>query len=61
PAKEPDTASEGGPSLNYMAIAFGMAVLMFLAGAVGISVWRNTDPTGFQRTFDQIFQPQQRP
>lgn len=56
-AQAPVATPTPGSSRTFRLWAFtlGLAVIMFLVGAVGISIWRQNDPTSFQRTFERFF------
>ncbi|HEY9698189.1 MAG TPA: PP2C family serine/threonine-protein phosphatase [Trichocoleus sp.] len=36
-------------------VAIGLASLLFIAGVVGMTIWRQLDPTGFQQTWERVF------
>jgi protein phosphatase len=49
PAKQPQPISK-------WAVMLGLAVLMFFLGALGITIWRQLDPIGFQQTIQQLLE-----
>jgi protein phosphatase len=63
PTSAPTTATPSSPrtkssaTLNLWALTLGIAVLMFVLGALGITAWRQINPQGFQRTFERLFAP----
>jgi protein phosphatase len=54
-----EAATSRSPSqpLSPWAIRAGLAVLLFIVGAVGVAAWHQIDPIGFDRTWQQILQP----
>lgn len=56
----PESSEPHNPQkpLNTWAITLSLAIIMFFIGAIGIAVWRETDPAGFERTFEQLSSPQ---
>jgi protein phosphatase len=56
---ETDLANASRPrqTANTWAIAFGLAVLMFITGAVGVAAWRQLNPESFNRTWERLLQP----
>lgn len=49
------------PALSPWAIRVGLAVLLVAAGALGVAAWRHSDPAGFDRTIQRVFQPNTQP
>lgn len=38
-------------------IGLGLAVLLFTTGVIGMTLWRQLDPIGFQQTWERVFGP----
>lgn len=59
---QPDDDEEGyddaveGESINTGAIALGLAVLIFAAGAAGVFAWKQISPNSFQRTWQRVIE-----
>jgi protein phosphatase len=56
-AETPDPITRSRQTANPVAIAFGLAVLMFLVGVAGVAAWRQINPEGFNRTWERLLQP----
>jgi protein phosphatase len=56
-AETPDPITRSRQTASPVAIAFGLAVLMFLVGVAGVAVWRQINPESFNRTWEQLLQP----
>ena len=63
-----DTETESATDVTHSrqptgmwAIAFGLAVLLFLIGAAGVATWRQLNPEGFNRTWERLLQPSTQP
>lgn len=52
-----DPTTRSRQTANPVAIAFGLAVLMFLVGVAGVAAWRQINPESFNRTWERLLQP----
>ncbi|MBD1995475.1 protein phosphatase 2C domain-containing protein [Leptolyngbya sp. FACHB-541] len=52
-----DFATRSRQKASPLAIAFGLAVLMFLLGVAGVAAWRQINPESFNRTWERLLQP----
>jgi protein phosphatase len=44
-------------SANILALAFGLLVLLLLAGGAGLAIWNRVDPAGFNQTWQRLINP----
>lgn len=58
PAQEERLPQQKRTSTRILLLALGVAVLMFTLGAIGVTLWRQLDPFGFQRTFEKLIPSQ---
>lgn len=53
----PVSAPRKWRSPNPLTLTVGVIILLFAAGAISMTIWRQTNPSGFQETWERILTP----